>query len=143
MPDMDAMVGQEKAAAVAQRSAQAVKGGGMSFNPSLPKAAPKTMPGGQGTPTTNFGQTAALAKTAGAQAAKIGQGAGTVGGMTTTPPPPKSGTVSAGSNVWNTFKSQFGRAPTAADLKTIAQSSGIKDINKVMPGQKLDFSKIK
>ena len=143
MPDMDAMVGQEKATAGAQRSAQAMKGGGMSFTPSLPKAAPKTMPGGQGTPTTNFGQAAALAKTAGAQAAKIGQGAGTVGGMTTTPPPPKSGTVSAGSNVWNTFKSQFGRAPTAADLKTIAQSSGIKDINKVMPGQKLDFSKIK
>jgi hypothetical protein len=146
MPDMDAMAGQEKAAAVAQRSAQrsaqAVKGGGMAFNPSLPQAAPKTMPGGQGTPTTNFGQQAALSKTAGAQAAKIGQGAGTVGGMTTTPPPPKSGTVSAGSNVWNTFKSQFGRAPTAADLKIIAQSSGIKNINKVMPGQKLDFSGI-
>jgi hypothetical protein len=143
MPDMDAMVDQEKAAAAAQRSAQAMKGGGMSFNPELPKVAPKTMPGGQGTPTTNFGQAAALAKTPSAQASKIGQGAGTVGGMTTTPPPPKSATVSAGSNVWNTFKSQFGRAPTAAELKTIAQSSGIKNINKVMPGQKLDFSKIK
>jgi hypothetical protein len=143
MPDMDAMVSQEKAAATAQRTGSIPSKSGMTFNPSLPKAAPKTMPGGQGTPTTNFGQATALAKTPSAQAAKIGQGAGTVGGMTTTPPLPKSGTVSAGSNVWNTFKSQFGRAPTAADLKTIAQSSGIKDINKVMPGQKLDFSKIK
>lgn len=143
MPDMDAMVGQEKAASAAQRSAQATRGGGMSFNPTLPKVPPKTMPGGQGSPATNFGQAAALARTPGAQAAKIGQGAGTVGGMTTTPPPPKSGTVGAGSNVWNTFKSQFGRAPTSAELKSIAQASGIKDINKVMPGQKLDFSKIK
>ena len=142
MPDMDAMVGQEKAAAVAQRSAQAVKGGGMSFNPSLPKAAPKTMPGGQGTPTTNFGQTAALAKTAGAQAAKIGQGAGTVGGMTTTPPPPKSGTVSAGGNVWNMYKQQFGKAPTPADLARIAKASGIKDINKVMPGQQIKWESV-
>ncbi len=147
MPDMDAMVGQEKATATAQqtaqRTAQAARGGGMSFTPTLPKIPPKTMPGGQGSPTTNFGQGAALAKTPGAQAAKIGQGAGTVGGMTTSPPPPKSGTVAAGGNVWNTFKSQFGRAPTSAELKSIAQSSGIKDINKVMPGQKLDFSKIK
>lgn len=51
--------------------------------------------------------------------------------------------VQKGGNVWNTFKSTFGRAPSQAELAQIAKSSGIKDINKVMPGQKLDFSKIK
>lgn len=60
-----------------------------------------------------------------------------------TPKPTSASVVQKGGNVWNTFKSTFGRAPTQAELGQIAKSSGIKDINKVMPGQKLDFSKIK
>ncbi len=60
-----------------------------------------------------------------------------------TPKPTSASVVQKGGNVWNTFKSTFGRAPSQAELSQIAKSSGIKDINKVMPGQKLDFSKIK
>ena len=60
-----------------------------------------------------------------------------------TPKPTSASVVQKGGNVWNTFKSTFGRAPSHAELAQIAKSSGIKDINKVMPGQKLDFSKIK
>lgn len=57
--------------------------------------------------------------------------------------PSNMSVIQKGGNVWNTFKGQFGRAPTQAELGQIAKASGIKDINKVMPGQKLDFSKIK
>ena len=130
MPDMDAMVGQEKATAA---NAQGTK----AFTGMPTKAAPSNIQGTKaftGMPTRSA-PTPTIPSNTG-----VGRANTPIGSMPKAPP---SGTIAKGSNVWNTFKSQFGRAPTSAELKTIAQSSGIKDINKVMPGQKLDFSKIK
>lgn len=140
MPDMDAMVGQEKAASAAASAAKAAAQGTSAFTGMPTSSAPASTQGTKaftGMPT----QTAPRIKVPTILAnTGVAKATTPVGSM---PAAPLSGTVAQGSNVWNTFKSQFGRAPTAADLKTIAQSSGIKDINKVMPGQKLDFSKIK
>lgn len=142
MPDMDAMVGQQKAAAANAQGTSAFTGMPTRSAPPAPRISVPTIPANTGTAKANTpvgsmpaAKIPSIPANAGAAKANT-----PVGSM---PAAPLSGTVAKGSNVWNTFKSQFGRSPTAADLKTIAQSSGIKDINKVMPGQKLDFSKIK
>jgi hypothetical protein len=143
MPDMDAMVGQEKATSAAASAAKAAAQGTTAFTGMPTRTAPlKTIPANTGAARANApvgsmpaAKIPSIPANTGAARANI-----PVGSMPAAPP---SGTVAKGGNVWNTFKSQFGRAPTQAELSQIAKSSGIKDINKVMPGQKLDFSKIK
>lgn len=143
MPDMDAMVGQEKATSAAASAAKAAAQGTTAFTGMPTRTAPlKTIPANTGAARANTpvgsmpaAKIPSIPTNTGAARANI-----PVGSMPAAPP---SGTVAKGGNVWNTFKSQFGRAPTQAELSQIAKSSGIKDINKVMPGQKLDFSKIK
>jgi hypothetical protein len=143
MPDMDAMVGQEKAASAAASAAKAAAQGTTAFTGMPTRTAPlKAIPANTGAAKANIpvgsmpaAKIPSIPANTGAAKANI-----PVGSMPAAPP---SGTVAKGGNVWNTFKSQFGRAPTQSELSQIAKSSGIKDINKVMPGQKLDFSKIK